>query len=396
MANTISSNLKPIVLGGAQEALSETFAMTARANVDGALQQGQILSGSLGQVLNVAVPAALTAETITVGTTAPSPTDINVSSRQVTLNKLYRSKPFAFTGEESQQYKLIDAFVQQVQEACRAISYQINADMCALYLKVPNCVGTAGTGFFASNIQGLADLDKRLTELKIPRDNRDLVISLKDMQALRKLTELTYVNYAGTDETKRMGTIPVLSGFGIYDDQQIPTHTTGTITGTPDVGSAGAAYKATSIPIDCGSGEAVALKAGDIVTFSENTAYQYVVAADLTITAGNSGTLTIQHGLYAAVTSSSALALATGHGTSLVNIAGQLKGFTVVNRMPARSVFGTTPLGDAMPIIEPKTGMGLMLVAYPGYHQVIWEVVGLYGMDVTDERRLVRVYTYAS
>lgn len=396
MANTIASELKPIIIGAAQEALMETFALTARANVNGAMQQGEILSGNLGQDLQVPVPAVLTAESVSVGTTAPSPTDINVSKRTVQLNKLYRCKPFAFTGVESQIYQLNSAFVEQVKEGIRAVGRQINQDMNALYIKVPNGVGTAGTGFFASNSQGLATLDKRLAQLFVPEGDRDLVISLKDMEALKKLTELTYVNYAGTDQTRRLGTIPQLSGFNIFGDQQVTTHTTGTITSTPDVGSAGAAYKATSIPISCGGAEAVALKQGDLVTFSENTEHSYTVAADLTIGNSATGTLTIYNGLKEAVTSSSVLALLTGHGTSLINIGGQLQGFTVVNRMPQRNIFGTTPLGDAVPLIEPKTGMGMMLIAYSGYHQVIFEVVGLYGMDVTDENRLVRVYSYAS
>ena len=396
MSNTLSSDLKPIVIGASQQTLRESAAMTARANMNGALQQGQVLSGNLGQELNVGVPAALSASSESAGTTAPSPTDVNISSRTVTLNKFYSSTPFAFTGRESQEYDLRSVFIQQVQEAVRAVVYQMNSDMNALYIKVPNGVGTAGTGFFASNSQGLADLNKRLFDLKVPLEGRDLVLSGKDYQALEKLTELYKVNEAGSAQVRTTGIVPQLNGFNIWRDQQITTHTTGTITLSPTVGSAGAAYKAESIPVDCGTGAAVALKQGDLITFSENTAYTYAVKADVSITAGNSGTVTIYHGLKEAVTSSSTVALLTGHGTSLISIGGQLKGFTIVNRMPARQIFGVTPLGDATPIVDQVSGMGLLLIAYPGKHQAIYQVVGLYGMDVTDENRLCRVYSYSS
>jgi len=122
MSNTIPNGLKPRIIGAAQEALMETFGTMARANINGALQQGQILSGSLGQTLTIGVPQALTAEAVSVGVTAPSPTDVVASSRAVTIDKFYRSKPFAFTGTESQNNDLSSLVMEQIKEGVRAVN----------------------------------------------------------------------------------------------------------------------------------------------------------------------------------------------------------------------------------------------------------------------------------
>jgi hypothetical protein len=96
------------------------------------------------------------------------------------------------------------------------------------------------------------------------------------------------------------------------------------------------------------------------------------------------------------VTSASTIALYTGHGTSLVNIGGDFRGFSLVNRLPATSIFGSQPLGEFWPMRDENTGITMALVSFPQYYQVRWEVCALWGVDVTDYRRLIRVLSYAS
>lgn len=393
-SNTINANLKPIVIGEARETLSQYMQLIRRMNIDGAFRQGELLAGAKGDTLNVAVPAPLSASSVTPAAVPSDPTAITVNRASVTVDKLYKAE-FALTTQDWQNYELSSFARQQISEAVRACVFQMNADSFALYDKITDSAGTAGTGFFASNADGLADLHKVLDDRNVPEAMRSAVWSTKDMAAFRKLDQVQFANYNGTDRTTRTGEIGDYLGFEHAQDQQVPIHTTGSITGTPDV-NATEPVGETSIAVACGSGEAVALKEGDLITFSENTDNVYSVAADVTINASASGTVTITEGLVEQITSSSAVALQTGHGTSLVNIAGDFMGFTFVNRYPKEAIIGVEPLGDSMPIIDPQTGITLMMTAYPAYFQTIFEVSCLYGVDVTDYRRLARAYSYAS
>jgi len=400
-ANTITSDIMPRVIGNARETLSQSMALIKRTNVDGAAKSDQqIMAGNKGQVLSIGVPAALTAAAVTASNVPADPTELTVGSATVTLDQFYAAS-FKVTGKETQDYNLESWFTQQVREAIRAVAYRMNASMHSLYKKISISVGTAGTGVFASDVDPLSDARRLLKDRLCPDDNLTLVMSTKDHAALLKLDAIQYSSYAGDGgEAMAEGVRERLMGFELMQDQQVTTHTTGTVTaptaGGPNVGTAGAAAGATEIPVTCATGDGLALKEGDLITFSADTTKVYTVAEDLTVTAGNTGTLTIYHGLEAAVTSASTIALYTGHGTSLVNIGGDFRGFSLVNRLPATSIFGSQPLGEFWPMRDENTGITMALVSFPQYYQVRWEVCALWGVDVTDYRRLIRVLSYAS
>ena len=391
MASTLPATLIPRVIGAARRALRETFALAECVNIDGASRNpnGALLEGQLGQSVDAAVPASLTAEDVTVGQTVPNPSSITVGATQVTLDA-FKKTSFSLTGRQGSEYDLESLFVEQVAEAVRGNVKAINTALWALYKKVGSSVGTAGTNFFASNPDGLADANKVLTKNLCPQANRKAVWSLDEMAAFLKLDQLQKANERGDQSVTNDAMVGKYLGMMHMQDQQVPDHTTGTITSTPTVGSAGAAAGATSIPVDCASGEAIDLKQGDLITFSEDTSKSYAVAADVAITATNSGTVTIYHGLDAAVTSSSEVALQTGHGTGAVNLAGDFSGITLVSRVPSRSTLGTDHMGTFLPIVDDQTGLAMALIGYGLYHQSQWEVVSLTGSDVTDDRRLIR------
>jgi len=406
MSNTISSNLSPVIIGEARKALRQSMALISRANLDAS--GTNMARGKKGASLSVGVPAALTAGAITANAYGPDPTAITVGAATVTMDQFYSAK-FFVEGTENQNYVLERVFMEQMKEAIRAVAYQMNASIHALYKKISISVGTAGTGIFASDLDPLADGRRLLKNRLCPDQNLDLVLSTKDYAALMKLDAIQYSSYAGdSGEALRSGRREMLMGFQLFQDQQVTTHTTGTVTSPstaagPNVGTAGAAAGATSIPVTCATGDGLALKEGDLITFSADTSKVYAVADDLTVTAGNTGTLTIYHGLESAVTSASVIKLYTGHGTSLVNIAGDMRGFTFVNRLPSAEVLGVPVLGSPIDFVDgddpdlgPGTGIGMSLFSYPQGHRVAFEVAALWGVDVTDYRRLLRVYSYAS
>lgn len=394
MANTINSNLLAPIIAAARETLSEEMTLLREVIREPAYsRRNGLLQAKKGKTIELPVPESMSTSSVSAGNTPPDPSALTVRDRSVTLDT-FEAATFYVEGETVQNYDLDGWFGQQVLEAVRAVAYSMNADLLGQYLRIPTVAGTAGSGFFASNPDGLADVDKQLTTQLCPQGNRTFVASLKDYAALLKLSELQQANYRGDAVAQRTGVVGDYLGFSIYRDNQIPTHTTGTVTGDPSVSSAGAAQYATTIPIVTDSDDAVALKQGDSISFGDGNSYS--VAADVSISASSSGDVTIYHGLEDALTSGDTLALSTGHGTGLVNVAGDMRGFGLGNRLPARDVHGVQPLGEPLPIVDPQSGVAMLLLAYPEYHRVAWEVCALWGTGIVDERKLCRVMSYSS
>lgn len=389
MANTISSYLMPRIIGEAREALSETMALVASLNID-----TEQVAAQRGQTVSIPVPANLSATDVTAANTAPAPSDITIGYKSVTLSN-FKKASFALTGKEVQDYELSSAFVRQIREAVRAVVYAMNASVNALYYKIPYAVGDAGTGAFASSLDLLADADKMLTDHKCPLMGRKAVVSTKDYAAILKLSEVQNANQAGSDLARRLGILPGTLGFDVLRDQQIGTHTKGTITGNPTMGAAATSTNQTTIT--CDADDSIALKAGDII---EVDGAQYAVQSDLTVGNSSTGTLTVDRNWETALDGDEALAFASTDATFDANtlncIAGDLTGISMALRLPAQEVFGYSVQGDHYPVTDPVTGITLDLGIYPQYHQVAFEVAAIWGVDVTDTRKLVRLLTYSS
>jgi len=386
MANTISSYLSPYIVGNAIEALSETMALLKGTNHD-----FSTAAAAKGQTVSLGVPQALTAASVTAANTAPAPSAITIGKRSITLSNEFKTS-FALTGKETQDYELSSVVAEQIKEAVRGMAYKVNATLWAKYTDIPYFVGNSGTGFFASNANGLSDMDKVLTDNLCPLDNRKFVCGTKDYAALINLTEVHYANQFGSDSAVRQGVVGDVRGFEVNRDQQVPTHTIGTITGDPTMGAA--AITTNTSTITCDSNDAVALKDGDIILIDGAT---YAVQGDLTIGNSDTGTLTVDRNWETALDGDEALALATNFdANSLLAIGGRMDGYSVVGRLPETSPMGYATQGEHMPIVDPVSGFPFLISIYPQYKQVALEVSAIWGVEVTDSRKLCRALTYSS
>lgn len=391
MANSISSYLSPYIVGNAIEALGETMALVAATNKD-----VSTAAGVKGQTITMGVPQALTATAVTAANTAPAPSAITVGYRSVALSNEYKTS-FAMSGKEVQDYAIDKVFVEQLKEAVRGMAYKVNSTLWSLYTQIPYATGNSGTGLFATNANTLSDMDALLTKNLCPVEGRKFVCSTKDFAALASLTEINYAMYRGDDRTNKTGQIGDVRGFTVFRDQQIPTHTKGTITGTVSV-TGNTAVGVSTVNLTCATGEGVAFKAGDLVEFGDGVSY--AIAADVTIGAAATGDIVLDRGLEKALTSSNAIAFATTACTfdanSLVTIGGRMDGISLCARLPETAPMGYSTQGDHMPIIDPVSGFPFLVSIYPQYKQVAVEVSCIYGAAVTDSRRLCRGLTYSS
>ena len=390
MANTISSELMPRIIGRAREYLRNNNQFLASTEMDYQMEAAQ-----LGQVISVGYASDLTAAEVTAANTAPAPSANTIGAKNITLDKEYKTS-FSLTGKEVQDHQLASSFEKQIDSAIAGYIDQVNKDLWAQYYKIPYAKGVAGTGFFASNADGLTNVDLLLTTNKCPTRDRKMVSTLKDYAAALSLDNVQNANTYGGNEVIRRGVIQDLLGFEVMRDQQCPTHTAGAGITSDPVASATLAGVA-SVTITCDSGDACVLAKGDIIEFGDG--YSYAVQADVAIGNGETGNITLDRGLEAPLVGTENPALATTDstfGTSLVQVAGDFTGYGIAARLPMAEVMGYGTQGDHFPISDPVTGFPCMLSIYPQYKQVAFEVSGIYGINVIDAKKLCRVLTYTS
>jgi len=324
MGNTISSNLVPRIIGEARETLSETMALLKNVNHDfsnASMQKGQTVS--------IGIPATLTAAAISAANTAPAPSDITNNYASVTVDQFYKAS-FAYTRKEDTEYEISSLFLEQLREAVRAVAYKVNSTLWARYYQIPHYSGTSGTALFytgsAYTLGGLATIKKVLDNNKVPLDMRSMAMTVSDYHDLIQNTTLVNVNQAGSSESLREGMASRLFGLNLYEDHQVPSHTVGTVTGDPTAGATSAGVSSVTLTTD--GDDAVALKQGDIITFGDG--YYYAAQADVTIGNSDTGTLTLDRGLDAALAGTENPTVVTTTGPQ--NIAGDFRGFSVVAR----------------------------------------------------------------
>jgi len=383
MANTIPSTLKPTIQSVALDVLEESFALLA--NVE---KNFDNTAGEIGDTIAIGKSQVLDASDVTPSNTSPNPTDITVSATTIKIDQ-FKKTNFKITGQEFQNHQLTPTFVKQVKQAVRGVVKAANEDLLGLYYKIPYYAGNAARSIFndgtSDSVDPLADVGKVLRDNNVSDMDRKLIISPADEATAKKVATLQQANTFGTRDVILEGQIGRVMGFDTYVDQQVQTHTTGTITSDP---AAAATAKGTStVSITCDTGDAVALKQGDLITFGDG--YTYSVQADVTIGNSASGTVTLDRGLEAALAGTENMALASGHGTGVINIAGDMSGFGMVSRLPASTFFGGATMGDKMVVTHPS-GFSMLMYTYEQYHQLAFEVAALWGTNVIQSEKLCR------
>lgn len=386
-ANTISTSLQENIVVSATEALSESMALLSNVTLD-ALPD----PGNKGQSFYVGEYDDKTADAVSASNTSPDADASTFGAATVTLSNHYKAN-FKLKGTEFQGNNLDGITASQIQECVRAVVYQMNASLLSLYTDIPYIAGNAARSLFndgsSASVDPLADVGKILNENKVPQNRWKLFVSPTEEANAKKVTALQNANQFGRDNVIYNGYVGRAMGFDIFMDQQIPSHTTGTITTglTVKSGTTPAVGDTTIVCTTAASTGACALKEGDVVSIDS---YTYSLQADVTqASASSDATLTLDRGLESAPSAGDAVTLATGHGSGVINIAGDPSGFGFVSRIEATSFYGGSEMRDPMVITHPS-GVSLLAGWYPQYHQQMFEVSGLWGSAVIDSRKLCR------
>lgn len=310
MANNLD-NAIDVIMASTIEILRENAVMPRLVNTSYSTQAQE-----MGDSIDIPITSSLAVRDV-----VPSQTSSNTGLNDVIPTKatlqLDNWKEVAFTMSDK-ELKEVEAGLppRVLDEAVRAIINSIDDSILALYKKVYNSVGTAGTTPFSASLLPAQEAFVKLNTELIPRDNRSIVLDPFAEGNAIGLPQLQKVNEAGTDETLREARIGRLLGFSWYQDQNVANHTTGA-SGTIAVDFASNyAIGASSILIDNGSGALVsgAPAVGDVFTFAGHS-QQYTVVSYTA--ASTEGTLVISPALKAAVSDNEVLTFVASHTANL-------------------------------------------------------------------------------
>lgn len=337
---------------------------------------------ALNQPVTYPITGAATAMDITAAVTAPNSGDQTIGNGTITITKS-RGVPVRWNGEEQKGAMNSGWYAQilgqQFQQAFRTLTNEMEADLAASYLLSSRALGTIGADPFgtANDLSDFAGMIKLLKDNGAGSADLKMVMNTSAAQNIRaKQGILLKVNESGQSDRLMNGSLGRVEGFDLGESAQIVSHAIGSVTGAP---TATAAKGATSVTIATGVGEAVAIKAGDIVNIVGDT-NNYIANADLTLGASASGALKIALPGLLKAAAGGAVSVTAAYSA---NMAFKSSAIHLVTRAPALPV---DPSGKPMDMSEdiqyvtdPNTGIVFEIAAYKQFRQLLYMVSVAWG-----------------
>lgn len=366
MANTLD-DLMPQILARALVTLRSRLVMPGLVNTDYKAD-----AAKKGQTVDVPLPPVVEARDVTPGATPQASDDIVGDSVPIQLTNW---KEAAIHLTDREQLEVIDdTVIMAVDAAAYALARAVNASIFSQYKGVYGYTGTAGTTPFATTYAVATAARKVLNNQNAPLEDRRMVVSPDAEENAINLSAFADAGFTSQNGVILEGNIGRKLGFDWFMDQQVPTHTAGTIT-TGLIAKAATAQAIGDKTIVCttaASTGACALKEGDIVSFAGDD-QTYVLTADATQASASSDvTLNIEPGLKVALTGSQAVTVRSTHE---VNLAFNRGAIALAVRPLGQSQAG----GRMMTMVDQVTGLPLRLEVSRQHKQDNWSLDILWG-----------------
>jgi hypothetical protein len=162
---------------------------------------------------------------------------------QITLSNL-KGVDFRFSSTDL-TLKIDDLSDRIIKPAMVQLANQIDADLMALYAKVPQWVGTAGQTINSFNDYALGP--QQLDQFAVPQDSRSSVLSPADYWGMLGSQTALYMQ-ANANDAYRNRNLGMIGGVDTYMAQNVPGFTTGSRTGATT--SIGASITSSTITYD--------------------------------------------------------------------------------------------------------------------------------------------------
>jgi len=331
-----------------------------------------------GSVIDVPVPKARSATPVSPSSTPATPTDVTPGLVQVQLDQWYESD-FYLTDKE--MLEVMDGhFPMMASEAIKALADNVNSYiLTTMYKGLYGWCGATNAHPFASSLQEAVDARKVLSDQEAPFNDRAFVVNTMAAANLLMREQFTNAQISGRTEGIIEGQLGRRLGFDWNEDQQVPTHTAGTITtGLSAKSATNQAIGTTAVVCTtAASTGACALLKGDIITFASDS-QTYVLTANATQASASSDvTLNIYPGLKKALTGGQAVTVKASH---VANVAFQRNCFAFATRPLEAATEGLGVI--TMSAVDPVTGLSLRIEVTRQNKQTRWAYDILYGGNV--------------
>lgn len=324
-------------------------------------------SAALNQTVRSPVVPAIVTENITPGTNPADSGDATLDYVDITITKS-KAAPIRWTGEEQLSVggQLNPILIDQFAQGFRALANEVEVDLASLYAKASRAYGSAGSTPFANaaDLSDLAQMNKLLDDNGAPPTGRVLILGSSARANLEgKHSELFKVNEAGdAGALLRQRMMRQLQGFTMGYSAGVAAHTAGAGTGYDINNVAGEVAGQTTITLDGGTANTTGIKAGDVVTFANDT-NKYVVTTGLTTAAGD--IVIAKPGLRATVADTVEMTIG---GSYTANMAFTRNALHLAARVPAMPKGGDAA-DDVTLITDPISGLTFQVALYRQYRR---------------------------
>jgi len=369
MANTLT-NLIPSLYSSLDVVSRELTGFIPAVTLDPVTARAAV-----GETVYSHVAPAAAAGDITPAATVPDDGDQTIGSVSLSISKA-RRVPFRWNGEQTLGVNngpgASSIQANQLQQAIRTLTNEIETDLAALYKLASRAAGTTGTTPFATiNDYTAASLSRKiLVDNGAPQSDLQMVLDTTAGANIRG--KQSAVDAAGTSSILRQGVLLDISGMAVRESGQITEPAVGTEADSL-TDNAGYAVGATVITLkNAGTGTVLD---GDVVTFAGDSNQYIVVDGDADVAAGE---LTLaEPGLQVAIgAAETAIAVVA---SSPRNMAFHRGAIVLAQRLPALPDGGDVAT-DRTTVVDPRSGLAFEVAMYPQYRQMQYEVSCAWGV----------------
>lgn len=364
MAENTITGLVPEIYEALDIVSRELTGMIPSATMNASANTAQV-----GQAIRVDVEPAGNVGNITPAMVVPDPTGQTSGFTDITITKS-RAAEFGFNGEDQKGLNTGAGYgsvrANKIAQAIRAVTNEVETDLCGLQSTFSRAHGTAGTTPFGT----ANDYTDASNALRILKDNgaplQDNQLVINTAAGVNLLGKQANVADAGSDSILRQGVLLDINGMPIRESAQVNT-VAAVGTSANAVTTAGHAAGSTSIVLKAaGTGT---ILAGDVITFAGDT-NKYVVVTGAGAVSGATIVLAAPGLQQALPAGDKAITIVAA---SARNMAFNRSAIVLAARAPARPQEGDMA-SDVIVITDPRSGLSMEFSMYKGYRKVRYEV----------------------
>lgn len=342
---------------------------------------------AFGQTVRSFVTPPVFATDLVAGQQGPNFGFQTIGNRSITINKA-RTVSWLWEGEEVQGLNeacgagFDPIFRDQVTQAMRALTNEIEADLAALWPQASRVIQPSGASLFIdNNYRDMANVQGALLEGGAPPTDLQVVLSNRAAAALRGNAQYTGCDTACSDTILRQGVLLDQFGMQIRQSSAIVSGVVGGTGALATTNSAGYAIGSTVINLaSTGTGS---ILAGDTITFDGDPNHYIVAVGDADVSGG--GSITLSSGLLQAIPAAATDITITADAGEK-NMAFHRGAIVLLMRAPAN---GPSCPGDSTIVTDPRSGLTFEVSRFCEYRRTRYEVAAVWGVGVMKPEHFV-------